>query len=287
LKIIVFINLWIYSGQIRVIHPLLNPKYFQKKLTPEVLVKLKAKIKANEVDLLNHDEEIKRKTSIKETWDKSKTEHKAMINVSEEDMKKDIASTKDHILSIPNLQKEKMMEIAAGSCRIYSSLFAKMFKYIEIVEPSENLVNGCVENLKTNNVPLPKVIHVKGLEEVNFSKSNKFNLVFGQYLAENVSDLELINFLINVRKALSKDSTLFLKENIHKGKGVLITSAHHQRIRTLSTFLFFFEMTDFCYNIIKSKDWNNFPLFQMALNMKDKNTPCKNVLSKEAEDMLK
>lgn len=127
------------------------------------------------------------------------------------------------------------MEFAAGIGRVTKNVLIRKLKHVEALEPFSHLA----EKIKEISSPNLKAVYVQKAE--NFEFPHKFDFIWGQWILENLTDLEVIKILIKCRDNLKENGKIVFKENI-ENKSLSVDSDSGQRIRTKQTYMIFFEL---------------------------------------------
>lgn len=145
-------------------------------------------------------------------------------------------------LKLENSQNlTSIIEFAAGMGRITKKVFTKIFKHIDVVEPSEPLAKKIEEFKNSGKKNSEKIKHVYVTGGDTFEFERKYDIIFGEWFLENISDLDLIKFLIKARENLNPNGKLIFKENSIRHSPFSI-SGIGQKMRNSKAYLFLFEL---------------------------------------------
>lgn len=169
---------------------------------------------------------------------------------------------------------DSIIEFAAGMGRITKNVFIKNFKLIDVLEPAAPLAKE-LEKLKNSEISEGKInkIYKSGGEVFEFER--KYDMVFGEWFLENMTDLDVVKFLLKAKQGLNAKGRLFFKENLNSEDIIKdITPDAGQKIRQIRALRFLFDLCSFKTIIFKNSD--NYPknykqVYEMVLEKNDDN----------------
>jgi hypothetical protein len=178
---------------------------------------------------------------------KNSKEYDVTYPTNEEESKVDIKSSLELIDKFKQTDQNSVFEFNAGLGRVTKNILVEKFKHVEALEPFKNLADK-IKEIKSPNL---KAVHNQRPENYEFSQ--KFDFIWGQWLLENMTDLDVIKFLIKCRDNLNENGKIVLKENIEQDS-IYITE-FGQRIRTKRVYMTLFQLAGL--NVIYYKCWNS------------------------------
>jgi len=114
-------------------------------------------------------------------------------------------------------------------------------------------------------------LEIKNLRNVyrqpggQFEWEHKYDLIFGQWFLENLTDLEILKFLINARNHLRPNGKILFKESIPVGRDYIqITEPSKQKIRPLKVYYLLFHLVGLRVVYLKMTD-NFYPIEYIPL----------------------
>lgn len=191
---------------------------------------------------------------------------------------KSTEKTLNAVLDILSRNKNKksirMIDIAAGNGRLIKKVFIKYFNKIDAVEPTERF-HPTLNMLKKANSQVKKIYKYTAQE---FIFEKKYDLIFNLGLFDNLTDIQYLQYLIKVRKALKKNGIIFAKENtrgFYSSKFYsenLILKDTFQRVRYVDQHLLFFKLVGLRPIISKLSDnypEGYLPMYEFVLERED------------------
>ena len=178
-------------------------------------------------------------------WNKGDKTEEFVYNNSEVKRKLDESSTrmlfKKLLRWVVINDNISMIEFAAGVGRITKNVFQKLkfIKSIDLLEPAIAFKTKLEEIKKSNN----KIENIFMMTGEKFVFKKKYDIIFGQYFLENISDFELLSFLIKARDNLTPNGKIIFRENVVQHMYIIRdTTQMHQRVRSIDIFNFFFKI---------------------------------------------
>jgi len=150
---------------------------------------------------------------------------------------------------------DSVIEFAAGMGRLTKNVLFKHFNLIDVEEPSLPLLNE-IKKLKNSKISRGKINKLYSTTAEKFEFERNYDLIFLQWLLENLNDLDVIKFLLKAKKHLNPKGRIFLKDNLANQQNIKITNLG-QRLRQRKALLFLFELCGYRIALFKLSD--NYP----------------------------
>lgn len=114
------------------------------------------------------------------------------------------------------LQYGTVLDCGAGIARISKSLFSKLFKRVDILEPAKNQMEVARKNIKElieqEGSKVEFNFYETGLESMNFE--TKYDLIWIQWCVGILTDNDFINFLNKCKPHLTETGVIVIKDNV-------------------------------------------------------------------------
>jgi protein N-terminal methyltransferase len=211
--------------------------------------------------------------TIDKHWSNGQKPDEDFVASSNEPLRKNDEKSSRNLIKILNsdlkiLKTCSVLELAAGMGRVTKKVLLQKFERIDVLEPDEKLAAE-IEKINTKKI---KNIYVKKGQDFEF-KDSYYDVIWGQWFLENMSDVDNLKFLIKARDHLNDGGKIVLKENIYKEDIVQITFPEGQRIRPLKVYLLFFRLVGLRPVYIKLSDdypvSSYTPLYEIVLEKDD------------------
>lgn len=139
---------------------------------------------------------------------------------------------------------------------------------MEPAEPLAQKLEG-LKKSKDSKGKINKVYHQGGAE---FQFEKEYDLIFGEWFLENLSDLDVLKFTLNAKKHLNANGRMFFKENAAGSVGGTEVTQIGQKIRHVKALKYLFELCGMRVTMLKVSD--NYPhnykqLYEFVLEKDD------------------
>lgn len=111
---------------------------------------------------------------------------------------------------------DRALDCGAGIGRVTKFLLEPVFSSIDLVDQSESLLSEARSFIST---PKPLRFYTSGLQD--FTPQDTYDCIWIQWVSSQLTDTDLIAFLIRAKSSLRPNGCLIVKENIKK-KGFLV-----------------------------------------------------------------
>jgi len=170
----------------------------------------------------------------KEHWENAESTIKAVLGGNDQvhliDLKASCEIIEGLILS-KKMNTKRVLDCGAGIGRVTENVLINYFDECDLVEQDEKFVQHSKSALGTNHKV--KNFYQSSLQDFNFS--NSYNVIWIQWIVENISDDDLITFLVKCGSALENDGYIIIKENVVK-KGTKFWQEDYSKIRSEAVF---------------------------------------------------
>jgi protein N-terminal methyltransferase len=225
-----------FQQELEILRKKINDEIFQKNLSSSKSIEeLKRLYNEKQIEFLPDSNEKTRIEQVEKVWTNPNIHKQAFNYVTQQMFDDDEKSSRILIDKFKKDNQDSVMEFAAGEGRVTKNVLTKKFKHVEVLEPF--LYSG--KKLKEINSPNIKAVYVEKGE--NFKFPHKFDFIWGQWFLENITDLDVINFLIKCRENLKENGKIVFKENVENDSLVLENNSG-QRMRTKRIYMLFFEL---------------------------------------------
>jgi len=202
-------------------------------------------------------QEKKRVDLISKYWSSGKTSVSFVVGENKKLLKDEENSTHKvfDLLKREYSQKfDSVIEFAAGMGRLTKNVLLKHFNLIDVEEPSLPLLNE-IKKLKKSKISGGKINKLYSTTAEKFEFERNYDLIFLQWLLENLNDLDVIKFLLKAKKHLNPKGRIFLKDNLQSEKLQNIEFSNKgQKVRQRKALLFLFELCGFRIALFKVSD---------------------------------
>ena len=215
-----------------------------------------------DINFIEDEEELRRNESIGSYWADKKNTSSVFLVGNEQLKLVDEKSTTEILNLLKNsaMQNNKttqlnyLLELAVGAGRL-TNIFVKYFNEIDLLEPSKEVFEESLNDLKSKHAIIKNIYFFKA-EEFIFEK--KYDVIFASWLIGNMSDIKLLKFLIECRLNLTENGIIIFKDNVcDNGKHSFISdSSYLQKIRSIEAYVMLFSLANLeIGSMTKTPNW--------------------------------
>lgn len=148
------------------------------------------------------------------------------------------------------------LDIGAGKGRTAEHVLTKLFKTVDLVEPTENLMSQAKIRLEQKNKG--KIGHYYQVSMTDLLLEEKYDLIWFQWVVGHLTDLDFVELMRKCAASLTENGVIVLKENFASaGYSFYLDKEDHTVMRSKDYFVQLFNKANL--EMVTVEKFENFP----------------------------